>query len=270
MMEEQILPQEAQPGAHGELEEFVDGPDEGDAWRLVDDDYYRVAESEPDEDPEDVDPVKSALLWQYSIAKLSRQTVGVTPEQFAAIRRRTAARRAEMARAERMKARNDAARNARPETTTSARPRTPKARRPSTRVNAATTSPQPSPPEPEPHLGPLEQATDLLHKTSPAAEQDRSQAAGATRTRQRRHNESTTLRKTGGDWDATPVVRGSFAVSLHPSTPGGGDQEVVARIKPIDQPTRELTTRGFRLSDDVLDVISELLVELVHEDDDCS
>lgn len=149
-MEEQVLPQEAQPGAHGELEELVDGPDEGDVWRLVDDDYYRVADAEPDEDPEDVDPVKSALLWQYSIAKLSRQTVGVTPEQFAAIRRRTAARRAEMARAEQMKARNDAARNARPETTTSARPRTPKARRPSTRVNASTASPQPSPPEPDP------------------------------------------------------------------------------------------------------------------------
>ncbi|TKC98643.1 hypothetical protein [Polyangium fumosum] len=257
-MEEQILPQEAQPGAHGELEQFVDGPDEGDVWRLVDDDYYRVAEAEPDEDPEDVDPVKSALLWQYSIAKLSRQTVGVTPEQFAAIRRRTAARRAEMARAERMKARNDAARTARPETTTSARPRTPKARRPSTRVNAAMASPEPPRPEPEPDVVALGQPTDRPHNTS---------ALSAGR---ERSEPTTSPRKPSRDANTLPVVRGSFVVSLHRSTPKEGNYEVTACIKPVDQPTRELATRGFRLSDDVLDVVSELLVELVHEDDDRS
>lgn len=136
-----------------ELPKYVYASD-GSTSRLVDGEDFCV--SDPDDrsedDWEEDDPVASARLHQRTIAQFSRHHYRMSPEQHAERRRRWAAKRAQKAREQRVKVRNKAARNARPEPTMSAHPHTPRTRRPSTRVNAATASPQPSPPEPDPAL----------------------------------------------------------------------------------------------------------------------
>jgi hypothetical protein len=142
--------QEVAPGAE-ELPQYVYTSD-GKTWRLVDGELFCV--SDPDDWAEDdwqeYDAVASARLQQRTITQFSRHHYRMSPEQHEQRRQRWAAKRAPRADKQQPKARNEAARDARPESMTSSRPRTPRTRRPSTRVNAATASPQPSPPEPDP------------------------------------------------------------------------------------------------------------------------
>jgi hypothetical protein len=76
-----------------------------------------------------------------------------------------------------------------------------------------------------------------------------------------------TPERRGSPTSSVPIARGAFLVSVVESTATEGGPEFTARIKPVDKMPRELIARGFRLGDAVLDVVSDLLVELVREDD---
>ncbi len=64
---------------------------------------------------------------------------------------------------------------------------------------------------------------------------------------------------------SVPVVRKSFVVELVASE---GDAEVTAHIRPTEQAATALVSEGFRLSESVLDFVSDLLVEIAQEDDE--
>ncbi len=73
---------------------------------------------------------------------------------------------------------------------------------------------------------------------------------------------------TAGAAPSVPFARRSFTVAIAKTTSAEKSSEFTARIKPVDHVPAALAARGFELGDAILDVVSDLLVELVREDDD--
>ncbi len=71
-------------------------------------------------------------------------------------------------------------------------------------------------------------------------------------------------RQAGGRLASVPTVRRSFVVRL--SSSKEGDSDVLARIQPTERAAAALEP-DFRLSDAIFDVVSDLLVEIVREEE---
>jgi len=65
--------------------------------------------------------------------------------------------------------------------------------------------------------------------------------------------------------EGAPAVRGSFVVSIESSAEG--DSGIITRIQPAEQAASTLAGRGFLFSDAVLNVVSDLLVELIRSEE---
>lgn len=65
---------------------------------------------------------------------------------------------------------------------------------------------------------------------------------------------------------ALPAVRRSFVVEI--ASTEGDSGGITARIQPIEQADAALVAEGFRLSDSVFDLVSELLVEIAREEEE--
>lgn len=63
---------------------------------------------------------------------------------------------------------------------------------------------------------------------------------------------------------AVPAVLKSFVVEFVTTE---GDSEITARIQPTEQASAALTAEGFRPSEAILDLASDLLVEIAREDE---
>ena len=65
---------------------------------------------------------------------------------------------------------------------------------------------------------------------------------------------------------SVPAVRKSYVVEIAPAE--GNSSEITARIRPTEQAAVALVDEGFRLSDTILDLVSELLVEIAREEEE--
>ncbi len=65
---------------------------------------------------------------------------------------------------------------------------------------------------------------------------------------------------------SVPVVRKSYVVEIE-STEGDAS-EITARIRPTKQAAAALVVEGFRLSDTILDLVSNALVEIAREEEE--
>ncbi|WP_437899202.1 hypothetical protein [Sorangium sp. So ce124] len=139
------------------VENAVDIPEchhdsDGKTWRLIDGDYHCISDPADwtEDDWQEHVPVASARLAQRTIAQFSRHHYRVSPEQLAERRRRWAAKRAERAREERVRARSDQACRFRPEPKPVPRPRPIRTRRSSTQHATADPTPPPEPARAQP------------------------------------------------------------------------------------------------------------------------
>ncbi|MDI3291945.1 hypothetical protein [Polyangium sp. 15x6] len=63
-----------------------------------------------------------------------------------------------------------------------------------------------------------------------------------------------------------PAAQKSYVVEIAPVE--GCSSEITARIRPTEQAAVALVDEGFRLSDTILDLVSELLVEIAREEEE--